>query len=483
MRAPVVDTAVMLLLSLTTFLVSGTVATMHREFRSSIAPVSVGITADEISASFHRIAARYTQRMRHSVDAGRGGSASNPSRGAVFESSALQTSLTVFVSDDAELAEDFAPVLPKDMRGAIVPLTPAGGFPVMLGTTYNAHVGIGTPAQHFRLTVDTGSTLTWAVSATCPATLCPDSVVRKTKYNAAASSTAVRVPSATSNDHEAYGDGEADFVLYRDTVSFASPGRTDTSGAPREQLIIPHALVGEAVKTFPSDAKLDHDGLFGLGRKRADSTVTPVLRPSKDSQPLVVALEFGPDKAQMEVGGYDAARAPHLAYSKLPPNAGDDGWKASNVSVSIAGSQTHSSSSGIDMLVDTGSSVVILPQGVLDKMMKRPGLGAVMSDRHTEPTIYSLTCTAKLGLQFVLPNGQAIALADDTLLMKSNDASLPGDCLCMVVGTTNPFLPSVAGIPLLKNLYTVLITNGTTSDGRVADWIGLAPLKPPSQKL
>ncbi len=32
-------------------------------------------------------------------------------------------------------------------------------------------------------------------------------------------------------------------------------------------------------------------------------------------------------------------------------------------------------------------------------------------------------------------------------------------CLSLLVGTTNPFVPAVAGTPLLQSLYTVLSRN------------------------
>lgn len=450
---------------------------MQREYRSSVASVSGGITVSEINASFQQAQARYLHRLPI-TDATRNALGTEQTR-AFLESNALQSSLVILAHTDVEDSEAQAglqdgpfPVSSALKRGTLVALTPAGGYPVMLGTTYNAQVGIKTPAQHVRLTADTGSTLTWAVLASCPPKLCPDSVTRKAKYNPKLSTTAVLKHTAGS-DHEAYGDGEADFSLYFDTVTFLPYARKEISARERKPLVLPKATVGGATKTFPSDAKLDHDGLLGLGRKRTDNTVTPVLNTLAPS-PLIVALEFGPEEAWMEIGGFDVKRYPDVSYFELPSNSGDDGWTVSNVSLSTG---PQSQGAGIDMLIDSGSSVIIVPQAVLDSIMNRPGLGAVTSDRHTEPTIYSLPCSAQLGIQFVLPNGKTVDLADDTLLMKSNDATLRGDCLSMIVGTTNPFLPSVAGIPLLRNLYTVLVTDAITQRGQKrSDWIGLAPL-------
>ena len=144
--------------------------------------------------------------------------------------------------------------------------------------------------------------------------------------------------------------------------------------------------------------------------------------------------------------------------------SGDEGWQLEGGSITTKGADKLGA---INLLLDTGSSVSMLPASRLDAMMKRAGVEVQRSK--DEPILYSMACDTKLGVQLVLPAGTKVAVDDSAILMRSNDANMPG-CLSLLVGTTNPFVPAVAGTPLLQSLYTVL---SRTPRG---DWIGLAPL-------
>lgn len=329
-------------------------------------------------------------------------------------------------------------------RGTILPLNAVGGYPKMLGQTYNVQVGVGTPAQFFNLTADTGSMLTWAVQASCKIQDCPGVGVKKT-YNPAKSTTSKELGS----DHEAYGDGEIDLTLYTDMVSLGN-------------MTIKTATIGGANKTFERDSKLEHDGLFGLGR-RVNAAPEPVLDSlSKENNSFIqtIALDLG-IQATLEIGGYDFEKYPKLLHISVDS---DDGWLLSDSSLTAPGAAATDS---VDLLVDTGSSVSMLPASQVDAIMNRTGLNVKKTT--TEPIVYSMPCDTKLDIDMILSDGTRIPVKDSDILMQSNDATMPG-CLSLLVGTTNPFLPSVAGTPMLRSIYTVL---SRTESG---DWIGLAPL-------
>ncbi|KAJ9475208.1 Peptidase A1 domain-containing protein [Pseudozyma hubeiensis] len=337
---------------------------------------------------------------------------------------------------------------PVRHRGTILPMRAVGGYPKMLGQTYNVVVGMGTPAQLFNLTADTGSMLTWAVDSSCSEKNCPGVATKKT-YNPTKSTTSRKLRS----DHEAYGDGEMDLMLYTDVVSL-------------DKLIIKTATVGGANKTFEKDGQLEHDGLLGLGRQ-ADAAPEPILESLGKADrrfDQTIALDLG-ENATLEVGGFDYVKYPKLQQINVHA---DDGWLLSGSSVTAPSAPA---TDPVDLLVDIGSSVSMLPAAQVDAIMSRPGLQ--FNKTAAEPIVYSMPCNTKLGVQMILPDGTKVGVKDSDILMQSNDVTMPG-CLSLLVGTTNPFLPSVAGTPMLKSVYTVL------SRGKGGDWIGVAPLLPPT---
>lgn len=339
--------------------------------------------------------------------------------------------------------EEDASLKAVQKRGTIINLHTVGGYPKMLGETYNVEVGMGTPAQLVNLTVDTGSMLTWAVDASCEETNCPG-VKTKKLYDPRKSSSSKWIRS----DHEAYGDGEMDLNLYSDVVTV-------------DKITI-QATVGAANKTFEKEGKLEHDGLFGLGRKlKADpEPVLDSLAKQDKEFNEIVALDLSAQPT-MEIGGYDYIKYPKLANFKV---TGDEGWLLEQSTITALGA---AQSDPIDLLLDSGSSVSMLPASRMEAIMTRPGLRVHKTKE--EPIVYSMPCDSKLNVQLVLPDGIKVNVQDEDILMKSNDPKTPG-CLSLLVGTTNPFLPPVAGTPMLKSLYTVLRKTET------GDWIGVAPV-------
>lgn len=386
------------------------------------------ITQSDIKAGYDHVVARYaswTERKKQEQGHGQ---------------------VHLYMPEEVEVA----PPAPVTKRGTMVNLHAVGGYPKMLGQTYNAVVGIGTPAQLFNLTADTGSMLTWAVQSSCSEKDCPG-VKNKNLYDATKSTTSKPLRS----DHEAYGDGEMDLELFSDVVNLA-------------QVQITGATVGGANKTFAKDGMLEHDGLLGLGR-RLDADPEPVLDTLvKQNKQFdhTIAIDLGPQPS-IEIGGHD-----YLKYRKMSNFRieSDEGWLLSRSRIVAEGAPPAAS---VGLLLDTGSSVSMLPSSRMDAIMNRPGLKVKRAQ--SEPIIYSMPCDTKLGVQMMLPDGTQVPIRDQDLLMQSNDPTMPG-CLSLLVGTTNPFLPSVAGTPILKSMYTVL---RKTPSG---DWIGLAPLQTATPK-
>ncbi|CDW96662.1 hypothetical protein, partial [Sporisorium scitamineum] len=200
------------------------------------------ISCADVKAGYQHVAARYASY------------AERKKQQASTKSKLIYGQLKLAVPQAPEIAV----TPPVQKRGTKLALNVVGGYPKMLGQTYNAVVGMGSPAQYFNLTADTGSMLTWAVHASCKEADCPG-VTHKKTYNPIKSRTSRKI----RPDHEAYGDGEMDLILYNDFVTL----NTTT---------LKIATIGGAVKTFEKDGSLEHDGLFGLGRK-VDADPEPIL--------------------------------------------------------------------------------------------------------------------------------------------------------------------------------------------------------------
>ncbi|TKY86345.1 hypothetical protein EX895_004494 [Sporisorium graminicola] len=390
---------------------------------------TVSINTADVRAGYQHVTARYALWAERKKQ-----QASTKSKTLIFGS------LKLAVAEAPEIA--LTP--PAKVRGTTLRLSAVGGFPKMLGQTYNAVVGMGTPAQYFNLTADTGSMLTWAVQASCKEVDCPG-LMHKTTYDPTKSTTSKKLRA----DHEAYGDGEMDLTLFNDDVTLNTT-------------VVKSATIGGANKTFEKDGSLEHDGLFGLGRK-VDADPESVLDTKSKSDKKFVemfAIDLGA-QASVEIGGFDFVKYPKLIQIKVD---GDEGWLLSKSSVTAQGAVA---TTPVDLLVDTGSSVSMLPESRMDAIMNRPGLKVQKTT--SEPIVYSMPCDTKLDVQMILPDGTKVPVKDSDILMQSNDPKMPG-CLSLLVGTTNPFLPAVAGTPMLKSIYTVL------SRSESGDWIGLAPL-------
>lgn len=77
---------------------------------------------------------------------------------------------------------------------------------------FTATLGIGTPAQPFRLVIDTGSANLWVPSSTCSSTAC----TQRAQYNPQQSSTSRVLGQQVAIS---YGAGQVNSILVKDVVS------------------------------------------------------------------------------------------------------------------------------------------------------------------------------------------------------------------------------------------------------------------------
>lgn len=324
-----------------------------------------GANLDEVKDCYNHVAARY---------------ASWATRKKGNKSSYLQYGqLKLAVTQEAP-----PPVVRS--RGTTIPFNSVGEKSKMLGHTFNAEVGMGTPAQLFNLTADTGSTLTWAVQTSCKETDCPG-VTQKRTYDSTKSSSS----RAMGSDHVAYGDGEMDLELFSDVVTLNTLTIAGT--------------IGGANKTFEKDGKLEHDGLLGLGRQvdaQPEAVLDSLAKQDKHFNEIIT-LDLGAN-ASMEIGGYDFATYSKLSSFKV---VSEEGWMLSGSSLTAEGADP---SRAADLLLDTGSSVSMLPSSCMDAIMDRPGLKVLKTKE--ELIVYSMPCDTKLAVQLMLPDRTKINIAD-----------------------------------------------------------------------
>lgn len=88
---------------------------------------------------------------------------------------------------------------------------------------FTATLGIGTPAQPFRLVIDTGSANLWVPSSTCSSTAC----TQRAQYNQQQSSTSKVLGQQVAIS---YGAGQVNSILVNDVVSLPASSSSSSSG-------------------------------------------------------------------------------------------------------------------------------------------------------------------------------------------------------------------------------------------------------------
>ncbi|XP_017101704.2 cathepsin D [Drosophila bipectinata] len=288
---------------------------------------------------------------------------------------------------------------------------------------YFGHISMGTPRQNFTVIFDTGSSNTWFPSSNCPKSNVACQMHRR--YDSSRSST--YVPDGR-NFTLWYGSGNVLGYLSQDTVHFA--------GAKLPGLIFGETLIQQNFE-FNS---VTFDGLVGLGLGvLAWKNTTPFLR-LLCSQNLVEKCMFSVYLQQSSTneskggeiifGGFDKSRFKGNLH--FVPITNSNYWKLKISQVSVKSKHICGE---MDALLDTGTSLILMPQKTYDDLLK------VLSFE-MEGGNYLLSCHSNImPVVQLMIGGKAFFLTPDDYLMEVND------------GTRNVCIPSFA--PIKKNFWVL----------------------------
>lgn len=228
---------------------------------------------------------------------------------------------------------------------------------------YFGFIGMGTPPQLFKVLFDTGSANTWLHSNNCP--ISNTACQRHSRYRANISHSYVQVG---RNFSLAYGNGNVSGYLSQDTISLAG---VEMSGF----------IFGEALShcqlTFTGTT---FDGIVGLGFRPIawiDSTpfiellcqqghvkhciFSVYLRPRTDEH-------YG---GEITIGGIDASR--YKGALHYVPLSGTGYWQFEMSGVFV---NTNQIDGKVNAILDTGTSLILTPQRVFDRLQEAIGAKA-----------------------------------------------------------------------------------------------------------
>ncbi|KAI9313532.1 aspartic peptidase domain-containing protein [Dichotomocladium elegans] len=258
-----------------------------------------------------------------------------------------------------------------------------------IGREYLIEVGIGTPAQMFNLTLDTGSAELWVPSVECPASTCPYS-----RYNPKQSSTYKASPDTFSIE---YGLGSANGTYALESVT--------TGGITITNQKIGLAKATENILGIVSSGE-QSNGIMGFGYPGLNAA-----RGSRDVTPFVFNLVNGLSDPVFSIflnsyyafgmtgeilfGGIDKAKyVGNLAYAPVvrydlsgyyvAPNVGSSAgqqegtllyWTVAGQGVEVTDKKANSTTYKSDMaalkafILDTGTTLTMIPKNYADHVV------------------------------------------------------------------------------------------------------------------
>ncbi|KAL1647465.1 hypothetical protein SLS58_002795 [Diplodia intermedia] len=228
----------------------------------------------------------------------------------------------------------------------------AATTPTEYDSEYLTPVSIGTPAQVLNLDFDTGSSDLWVFSSETPS----NEVNGQAKYDPSKSSTSSKLSGATWKI--SYGDGSSSSGdVYKDKVTVG--GLTVSSQAV------------EAAKVVSSEftADSDNDGLLGLAFSSLN-TVQPTQQKTffDNAKSSLNSPLFTADLKHNKAGTYKFGYIDTTSYTgaiTYAPISTTNGWWQWTSSGYAVGSGSFKSTS-INGIADTGTTLLLLPDSVVD---------------------------------------------------------------------------------------------------------------------
>ncbi|KAJ3271532.1 1,3-beta-glucanosyltransferase [Terramyces sp. JEL0728] len=241
----------------------------------------------------------------------------------------------------------------KDVAGQI--------FADSLASTLVGTVGIGNPAQYFLILFDTGSSLFWVRSSNCTTAECKN----QRSFNPVKSSS-FKGSSASNSVSVTYGDGTAvSCVIQQDQLQLGSKFIT------KQNVCLANSITTSTAST---------DGIIGIGPpngKLSGADVFATLQ--SQNQSAIISLWYnrtqsngdGGDAGEISIGGINGNHVKDK-ISWIPLSSNRQHWYISLNSMGFDDG-TMIYSAPLDVIIDSGTTVVLLPQSKFNILNSKMG--------------------------------------------------------------------------------------------------------------
>ncbi|KAG9121485.1 Type I transmembrane sorting receptor [Ceratobasidium sp. 392] len=299
---------------------------------------------------------------------------------------------------------------------------------------WSGPISIGTPAQNFLITFDTGSADLWVPSANCQDEGCQ----KKKRYTTSSSSTVFQ-PSPERTFKIAYGDGSSTVSgpIFADTVSVGGLSATGQA----------FSAVTQSSNVFAQDPS---DGIMGLGFSAISYIGAPTFFENLVSQKIVKSPVFSMylalDGSELYLGGTNSALyTGDITYSSLTSKT----YWLTNGSSSVDGKVAYSGG----MIIDSGTTLMV-GEAKSVKAWWQSVKGANPCTSCGGEGYYTYPCSSPPKLTFTF-GGASYDLKSDFFNIGSADQSGQA-CVGALVGSTGvPDNVWVVGDVFMRNVYTV----------------------------
>lgn len=302
----------------------------------------------------------------------------------------------------------------------------------LIDLEYWGEIKIGTPPQKFNVVFDTGSASLWV-----PSSKCTNCKAGKAMYDASKSKTAVDTKQGFMEDYDA---GKCKGVLGQDTVTLGG-------------LEISNFRFGEVLKTWFNEKPFD--GVFGFTRHNESYLLQmpmQMLLEQKKIKHNIFCTYFtsgGKSGSVFSFGGPNSSYySGDITYMPLIEASGwaAGKWVVMASEITFAGkSYDACGTTGCEIIVDTGTSILMGPSSIMDKMLKQ--MGTVEEDCSNLHTLPSFSFSFG-GREFIIgPDFYVIQIG------------LMGVVRCKLgvqsVGSDDGTPIWILGTPFLRKYYTV----------------------------
>nr|XP_033774487.1 gastricsin [Geotrypetes seraphini] len=261
--------------------------------------------------------------------------------------------------------------------------------------SYYGEISIGTPPQNFLVLFDTGSSNLWVASTYCQSQACTNHPL----YNPSQSST------YTSNQQQfsiAYGTGSLSGILGYDTVTIQNIAITQQEFG---------LSVNEPGTNF---VYAQFDGILGLAYpsisvEGATTVMQGLIQHNLINQPVFGFYLSGQENSQnggeLVLGGVDPNHYTGQIY--WTPVTQQTYWQIGIEGFSVNGQETGWCRQGCQGVVDTGTSLLTVPQQMFSSLMQDIGAqldqnGGYVVNCNNIPNMPTLSFTIS-GVPFPLP--------------------------------------------------------------------------------